>query len=286
MGGSWTSIRIKRLSDKSSPRELHQAIWDRLSEEIHRALRRKENQQVLADYLGSTAYDGFADDDWSSTETELTFSFSDAAGMCGMSYGASLHWVELLLAHDQVAFSRLAQWKGWQLEPPAQSARLQLLKGMRFPLVGVKRNLYYVSTRAPGAPLEDEDGILWSDDGIPRPRLAKLTPKERERVELAALTGRCLCQLCEKLRPSATSREWTTGREADAPAAWELLERGGAELEAACGPMMEWTDAQWSAAPLGPPALQVLGDWLSEQGAQLPLGLLVSMLFSRERRRR
>ncbi|MDP1825523.1 MAG: hypothetical protein Q8L48_19850 [Archangium sp.] len=72
MGGSWISVRLKRLGDESSPRELHQAVWDRLSDEIHRALRRRENQQVLADYLGSTAYDGFADDDWASTETELT----------------------------------------------------------------------------------------------------------------------------------------------------------------------------------------------------------------------
>jgi hypothetical protein len=285
MGGSWTNVHLKRLTDKSSPRELHEAIWDRLSNEIHRVLRRKENQQVLADYLGSTAYDGFADDDWTSTETELTFSFSDAAGMCGMSCEASLHWVELLLAHDQVALNRLAEAMGWQLEPPEKSARRQLLEGRRFPLVTVKRNLYYVSTRAPGAPLEDEDGILWSDEGIARPRLAKLTPKERERVELAAHTGRCLCQLCETLRPSATLGEWTVGKEADVVAAWNLLEQGGEKLERACSPMMEWTDAQWEAAPRGPPALQVLGDWLGEQGAQPPLGLLVSMLFSRMRRR-
>ena len=236
MGGSWTSIRIERVGGEKacSPRELHEALWERLSDAIHRTMRRKENQQVLADYLGSTAYDGFADDRWSSTETELTFSFSDAAGMCSMSYEASLHWVQLLLAHDHAAFNRLAAGKGWQLEPPMGSARRMLRQGMRFPFVGAKRNLYYVSTRAPGAALEGEDGILSSDDGIPRPRLAALSPTERSRVELAALTGRCFCQLCEKLRPAATPGEWKSGRPEDAALTWDLLERAGERESAAC----------------------------------------------------
>src|SRR5262245_36494597 len=102
MGGSGTSLKIERLAagQGGDARELHRAVWERIRDTIYRTCRRRPNRVVLDDYLGSTAYDGLESEDtwrrWESSDTELDFTFWDAAGCCSMSYGAALHWTRMV----------------------------------------------------------------------------------------------------------------------------------------------------------------------------------------------
>src|SRR5262245_32853360 len=116
MGGIGISLSIKRLDETScEPHELHVAIWDRVSKFIGNTCRRAACHQVLGSYLSNEADDGFANDRWTSSDNELSFSFMDAAGCCNMSMYASLHWVELAIAFELPNLKELGSSLGYEI---------------------------------------------------------------------------------------------------------------------------------------------------------------------------
>jgi hypothetical protein len=85
------SISLEPLRDYelAPPAAMHKQIWKWLDYSIRKFATRKANQQVFG-YLAAKVKDGFEQGLWTSSSTELTFTFPDTAGTYRMSSYAAL----------------------------------------------------------------------------------------------------------------------------------------------------------------------------------------------------
>jgi len=291
MGAIGFSVNIEKTREDAQPLlELHERIWGWIEGQIRYLCKRQANSMVLAEYLGDTAYDGLQDDGrratWERDERRLSFWFSDAAGCCGASSEASLHWARLAFAYHRPAMDVMTGPMGWQVTGPDDSWIDLLLRGPSWPIVYVKRGMFFASLRGPGQALEDREDLLWADESIRRPRFTDLTERERVIVEWASMTGLCQCDVCTKLGKQAQTYLKPADGIVALRNAWHVLDHdtAAAGVEASACTALKAFDS-WASQPAGPAELLVLGDLLEEGGGRLPTMALAGLVESRGRMR-
>jgi hypothetical protein len=284
MGGIGVYIKIAKTGEQPAAplAELHKHVWEVVSNHATSWLTKVGNRVTLDDYFGSSAYDGLESDEanWDATDTQLGFWFRDMAGCCNLSAEASLHWVKL-------GFARWADWglgklalPGWKIIAPERSLAEELRFGMRWPLVYLRKGMFAIVPRKRGAPLEREDTEAGFGDSR-QVQWSELSGKDRDIAEWAALTRLCQCDLCLRYRKTDTppKQRYKPLDYLDAAReAWDLLDGAGKKLEKTAAAALHTWD--WSK-PGGPPAMEVLADWLAERDARLPSDALAGMLNAR-----
>jgi hypothetical protein len=281
VGAIGTTLSIRRLNDSAeSPEDLHGRLWDKVDRVIRAMVTGYAGEQVLAYYLSTTASDGFGDGHWRASETSLSFVFTDSAGLCSMSSYAALHWLEVVLATEWSVHD-MACDAGWEITSVPEITDRWLLEARTPTLVELRENLYVVSRSLRGATLTDDD--FHSDDGIPKPTLAELTPSERLTLEAAAYSGACTCELCRNTLLDVLPSAWFDGRIEDVPATWALLNEGHHDEDVLRTALADFTEDDWDVEELGPPELRAFREVLAVRGLQPPLARVVPMLIQRGR---
>lgn len=272
MGGTGFRIEIERTAeDALSLEEVHAQVWGYLAETLEQVLEYDDARSVLVGYLPIEVERLNCEDRgqrWEQSDTELWFMFGDGHGGNRRTYRAMFHWGTLIHAAEWQSWTL----RGWRVGPPRSDVRRKLVVGPLDPLVYVDGDLMAVDRRERGrAP---EELAAWSDST--QLRWDQLGA-DRDRLEWAALTNECRCDVCGFYRERDVP-EWDakgfTHVEA-ARSAWAQLEAGAhAEREAAAyAAIMAWDWTQWG----GPDELRVLAEALGV--AAMPPAALAGLVI-------
>ncbi|MCB9594351.1 MAG: hypothetical protein H6719_16590 [Sandaracinaceae bacterium] len=201
MGAVGTSITIEPASrPRGKPRStslaLHQAITRSTKGWLARRGWGATFAPIAVSYLGDEVADGYRGRRFFASDTELTWTFGDKAGLCGGSSHACLHWWELALSERRGAYDELAAARGWRLTTPSRSTHVTRLR-TTYPLRGLAK------TYPMCVPPFRFGALDWAaasgpffDEGSPRPALGDLSRSERSLFVRAAIVGACGCPLC------------------------------------------------------------------------------------------
>jgi hypothetical protein len=169
-------------------------------------------------YLMFQADDGFDSGDWFASSTELSYSFSDSAGLCTCEMYAVGHWVRLATLHYWYELVLIAERYGAVLEPSQDAlpvlATMTELPALEMYADVVDREMNAELTgRAARVFFLHEGNLAYAetsesaDDGHEiclyggeRMTLGDLPAAQRARVAELVRTGRCACEPCQRLR--------------------------------------------------------------------------------------
>jgi len=169
----------------ASNAEVRRAIWDHASTRMRALGRRRATRDVVAYYVS------FQASDWGDPH-HLTFSFSDAAGLCDGEMRAALHWLEVILIAEWPAIAAIASPHGITLTEPSRSRPDPI-----FFISGGKLGYAHHD------PSPKEDHELWffpADGGAKRVPLGRAPRDDRERLRRLIADGTCACEICQGLR--------------------------------------------------------------------------------------
>ena len=204
MGGIGTYVNIEAAEPpagkrRSTPRALHKAINKSISDYIWRRAGYSWLRQTAGNYLYEDISDNYHDGIFSWSETELSWSFKDHAGCCSGSSYACYHWYVACLAGLRERYDKMAAGRGWRITTAPSNLHAVLLSS-NYPLAELSGKPTCVPAFELGqVGWEDDWGGPFWDDGSPRPTLADLSGKNRERIVRVAISGRCQCGVCVTL---------------------------------------------------------------------------------------
>ena len=185
-------VGIEAVAESETrPIELHKRIWRAVAARMRARLKRKASANVLNVYLHEEQSDGYFEERWYATATELNYSFRDPGGCCPMSSVASLHWARLAFA--DILEKRLDPYvaeHGYRIASPRLTVAEVFGEGPSFPLIEIGKTLYCVAA-GDGQPevFSDSATLEWE----------ALSDGDRARVDSIVQTGFCQCQFCIRL---------------------------------------------------------------------------------------
>jgi hypothetical protein len=292
MGGIGIGVELQRIAGNTTAgtveeaAALREAFWEQASRIMWGKLGRGGNHSAL-EYASDQVYDHARDD---AAVGSVDFTFMDCAGCCSRSMYAVVHWMNLAFALEREKFAAIAARSGYQLAGERPSVASMVRRGSSTPLFHAGGKLWAISRRQPGQPLKDGDGMIFGDSEQIEP--SALSDKDREVASRISLTGRCHCELCSHARKTVKPKK-PRGQKVDDPFDDKALDVNVARCEellandatakglvdAALPKVTSWSDADWAAAPGGPPEMQVLVDWLETKSARIATIALTGILF-------
>lgn len=147
--------------------------------------KRKATKDVVNYYVM------FQTDDWE--DEDLSFSFTDAAGLCDGEMHAALHWLEVILRAEWTTVAAIAKKHGVSITKPEKTKQDPI-----FFISGSKLGYSHTTAEPPA------DHELWffpADGGAKRVPLAKAPKADRERLRELIVNGTCACELCQPDQP-------------------------------------------------------------------------------------
>jgi hypothetical protein len=259
MGGIGLSLEIEPApvpasKKRGTPRALHRAISRAVLDRIWRRCSYGAFRSTAGMYLSEEQSDGYADDLWTATTSELSWAFMDHAGCCNGSSNACYHWFKVCLHALRERWDKMAAGRGYRIVSPAGPATAALF-GDDYPLFDFNSQPLCIPRFELGK-LDWEEGWggpFW-DDGSPRPRLADFKGSDRDAVFSAAIAGTCWCGVCWSLRGAGLQARSS----ADVLSAAWLRVGEDADLRSAAAEVRDEVAGfgAWHTEPAGPPALQ------------------------------
>lgn len=258
--GAWgTRLHVARIAE-GDIREAFHALRDDILDRLYELIS-VDTIAGLEAYLGSEDFHTWQSDRLDvNDEHALFFAFWDDDQLQTAEYAR--HCYDVVIANDLTALDRIARDFGFTILPAAHA----LAKAMndRFVLAPMKEAGSQILEAAPwcrGQPIAGVPSLVHHATGT-LSLVDSLSMQTRRALRAVAMTGRCLCPLCIKVR--SQRRLPAINPSGKIASAWELLDH----------------DPTGAALANDPASLAVLADWLEERGVTLVPELLEGLATS------
>jgi hypothetical protein len=215
VGGKAVTLKLDALPggglNDDTAEALLKELWQELDDSIRGNVRGAARTEVLTEYFPAEVHDGL-NGRWSATPSAMQFVFMDAAGCCSVAMGASIHWVELTVAHKLDHLDAIARNYGVRIVTPRLRVSEIVNRAADRVFVDVASRLCQVSPPSSGYSEDTPDAGIELSIDLTEMTMARLSPAERERVREACRSGLCPCSLCSSLRKEVTRWELARAR--------------------------------------------------------------------------